>query len=109
MKIEIRGVLGEIPRLEPHRLPDFNASVARNVKTFRGNAEPFRSPAFVTTLAKVGEKKAIYSFGQDLDSESQYWFHWLNDTDVARGPTTGSDTEERTYYTESGQPMRMTD
>jgi hypothetical protein len=109
MKIEIRGVLGEIPRLEPHRLPLLNASIARNVKNFRGNAEPFKAPNSVTTLAKAGEKKAIYRFGQELDSDTQYWFHWLNDCDVARGPTTGNDTEERTYYAEAGQPMRMTD
>ena len=109
MKIAIRGFLGEIPRIEAHRLPDINAVTAWNTKLFRANAEPFRAVTTVATLAKAGEKKAIYRFGQDLDSDTQYWFHWLNDTDVARGPTTGSDTEERTYYTEEGQPPRMTD
>lgn len=109
MKLAIRGFLGEIPRLDSHLLPDRNGSVAINAKNFRGSLEPFLAPALITTLSKVGEKKAIYRFGQELTGDTQYWFHWLNDTDVARGPTTGNDTEERTYYTESGQPMRMTD
>lgn len=109
MKIALRAFLGEQPRVEKHRLPDVNASIARNVKLFRGNIEPFKRAAFVTTLAKVGEKKAIYRFGANLDSDSQHWFHWLNDTDVARGPTTGNDTQERTYYCEATQPMKMTD
>ncbi len=109
MKFRFSGFLGEVPRLDSHLLPERNGSIARNVKNFRGSLEPFLSPNLITTLAKVGEKKAIYRFGQDLTVDNQYWFHWLNDTDVARGPTTGNDTEERTYYTESGQPMKMTD
>ena len=109
MKVAIRGFLGEIPRLEVHRLPDLNASAARTVKNFRGNAEPFRAPESITTLAKLGTKLAIYRFGQDLDSDTQHWFHWLNDTDVERGFVTGNDADERTYFIEAGQPMRMTD
>src|SRR5262245_31129654 len=108
MRLVVATFAGELPRLEPHLLPPPNAQIASNVDLARSNYQPFRAPVSVATLDKVGTIKTIYRFGQTLDSDSQYWFHWLNDTDVARGHIAG-DTLERTFYTEAGQPPRWTD
>ena len=60
----------------------------------------------VADLAKPGTKLAIYRFGRSLDDDARFWFHWLHDTD-ARGAIP-DDAQERTYFTEAGQP-RATD
>jgi len=95
--------LGEIPRLEPHLLPHGNALIALNTKLWTGALTPLRQPAFVAALAKPGEKQTIYRYGQGIDSDTQWWFHWPIDVDVVRGPTT-EDTQERVYFTGDGPP-----
>ena len=42
--------------------------------------------------------KTIYRYGQDVASDSLYWFHWADDVCVVRGPI-AADTTERTYFT----------
>lgn len=108
MKIELRAFSGEVPRLQPHLLPPTNAIVARNTNLVRAAFEPFASPLVIATLSKVGPKLAIWRMDKNLDSDTQYWLHWLADTDVSLGPLR-DDPQERTYFTEAGQLPRVTD
>ena len=108
MKLGTRTFGGMVPRAEPHLLTDSQAQLAVNAKVWRGSLQPLHANAVIVGLAKPGTKRTIYRFGRDLDSDSQYWFHWLNDTDVAEGPIP-DDPNERTYYTEAGQPPKVTD
>lgn len=108
MKFDWRQFGGMFPRLRGHLLPNDGATLAINTSLQREGVGSIMAPSFAATPAKVGVKKAIYRFGEALDSDSQYWFHWLNDTDATRGPVP-DDTSERTYYTEAGQVPRVTD
>ena len=108
MRISTKAFTGMMPRVEPHLLPPSGAQQAVNTKLWSGSIGTFREPGFVANLAKVGTVKTIYRFGKHLDDDTRQWFHWLNDTDVTRGPIP-DDTQERTYYTEAGQPPMVTD
>jgi|GEM_PF-726848 hypothetical protein len=99
---------GMQPRVEPYLLPAGAAQDALNVVLHTGKIVPLRAPVKVADLAKVGTKRAIFRYGRTLDDDTRWWFHWLNDTDVAIGPIP-DDTSERVYYTEAGQPPRVTD
>ena len=108
MKIGTREFGGMVPRAEPHLLTESQAQLASNSKIWRGGLQPLRLISFIANLAKVGTIRTIYRFGQNLDSDTQYWFHWLNDTNATTGPIP-DDPNERTYYTEAGQPPKVTD
>lgn len=99
---------GMRPRIEPYLLPAGIAQDAVNVILQTGKLVPLRAPAYIVSLAKVGTKLAIYRFGKNVDDDTKFWFHWLHDTDVATGPIP-DDTSERVYYTEAGQPPKVTD
>lgn len=101
MLFKAEAFRGEVPLLEPHLLPDNAAQVAQNCRLKSGSVRPLRQTTFVATPSKVGTKKTIYRFG------GQYWFHWLTDVDVLRGPIAG-DAAEATYFTGDGVP-KVTD
>ncbi|WP_241065510.1 hypothetical protein [Achromobacter insuavis] len=103
-----KAFTGMLPRIEPHLLPAGASQDVLNATLQRGSLVPYKAPAKVADLAKVGTKLAIYRFGRSIDDDARYWFHWLNDTDVARGAIP-DDAQERTYFTEAGQPPRVTD
>lgn len=103
-----KAFTGMLPRVEPHLLPAGASQDVLNASLQRGSLVPYRAPAKVADLAKVSTKLAIYRFGRSIDDDARYWFHWLNDTDVARGAIP-DDAQERTYFTEAGQPPRVTD
>lgn len=103
MHLTWRAMLGEIPRLEPHLLPDGNAQLAQNTKLSTGGLTPVKAPAFVLALGKTGVKKTLYRYGRNLDSDVQHWFHWLTDVDVCPGPL-ANDTQERVFFTGDGVP-----
>jgi hypothetical protein len=94
------------PRVDSRLLPDGNAVQADNVLNERGGLRPIAGTALVQALAKVGVQ-TIYRFGQAIDSETQYWFHWTTDVDVVKGAI-ANDTEERTYWTGDGVPKYTT-
>jgi len=108
VRIPLKAFGGMQPRVEPHLLPDTAAQHALNARLWSGKIGAFRQPQLVTALGKLGSKRAIYRFGKGLDDDARFWFHWLNDTDVARGPIV-DDTQERTYFTEAGKPPMVTD
>ncbi|MFT0547868.1 hypothetical protein ACMHYO_16255 [Allopusillimonas ginsengisoli] len=96
------------PRIEPHLLEPNAAQLAVNTRLWSGGIGTFKEPGLVTTLSKSGTIRSIYRFGKKLDDDKRFWFHFLNDADVTRGPIP-DDTQERTYYTEAGQPPMVTD
>lgn len=88
------------PGVSAHLLESSQAQVATNCKLGNGELKQFREPLAVNTPAKAGTKKTIYLFS------GGYWFHWLTDVDVHRGPV-ANDAIIRTYYTGDVEP-RMT-
>ncbi|MGE0797307.1 MAG: hypothetical protein AB7G13_31940 [Lautropia sp.] len=96
-------MLGIMPRIEPHLLPDMAAQVARNVRLWTGGIEPLRRESFVAYDLKVGAKKTIYRDGQHLDIDTKYWYTFTADVDITRGPIL-DDNLGRLYYTGDGPP-----
>jgi hypothetical protein len=76
---------------------------AKDLFTTTGALDPIREPLFITTLGKSGVKKSLYRWPQSGGSETQYWFHWLTDVDVTKGPVK-NDTQERVFFTGDGAP-----
>lgn len=102
--LAIKSFGGIAPKVPPRYLQENQAQVAVNCPMFRGSLQPLKGlgPSLLT-LPKQGPIKTIYRFGQDIISDTQFWFHWDFDVDVIRGqiPT---DTSEWTFYTGDGFP-----
>jgi hypothetical protein len=95
---------GISPKTPARYLQDSQAQVALNCPVFNGPLQPLLGLGSTTaTLTKTGTPKTIYRFGQDALSESQYWFHWTTDVDVARAQLP-NDTSEWTFFTGDGAP-----
>jgi hypothetical protein len=102
--LSIKSFGGISPKVPARYLQDSQAQVAINCPVFNGPIQPLPGvSAAVATLTKTGTPQTIYRFGQDLDSDSQYWFHWTTDVDVCRGQIS-NDTSEWTYFTGDGGP-----
>ena len=97
MKIAHRFFSGIAPRLDPRRIGESNAQVAKNCDLRNGTLRALNGTTSVLALTRPGTIKTIYRFGQMITNEAQYWFHWVDDVDVVRGQIAG-DTEERTYF-----------
>lgn len=106
MRITLKGFAGKAPRVDPLLLPDNAAQTATNTKLWRGTVQPFRNYSTIVGQTKSGTIKSVYRFGKSAP-ETQYWFHWTTDVNVARGPVAG-DTSEKTYFTGDGLP-KVTD
>lgn len=107
--IGVKSFGGISPRTPPRYLQDGQAQVALNCPAFNGPLQPLQDVgASLLTLPKVGTPLSIYRFGQDVNSDTQYWFHWTTDVDVAKGPI-ANDTSERTYFTGDGAYPKATD
>ncbi len=105
--ILITSFAGTVPRLSSRLLGPAQAQTAKETELFSGELRPFNAPSSIWTPTKVGTKQTIYRYGQDVTNEAQYWFHWLTDVDVVRGPV-NNDAAERTYWTGETEP-RVTD
>lgn len=102
--IAIKTFGGISPKTPARYLQDSQAQVAINCPVFNGSLQPLPDVGpSVFTLPKAGVPKTIYRFGQDLISDTQYWFHWTTDVDVVRSQIP-SDTSEWTFYTGDGEP-----
>lgn len=105
---DIRQFKGTVPILDPTNLAENAAAVAINCRMDTGSIIPWKQPLQIATPTKGAGVVSIYKFGQNTTSDAQYWFNWQAHTDVARGPV-ADDSQERTFFTEAGQPPRMTD
>lgn len=102
--ITIRSFGGIAPVTPARYLKDSQAQIAVNCPVFRGSIQPLSDVGgSLLTLPKVGTPKTIYRFGQDTTSDTDYWFHWLDDVDVCRSQIAG-DTSEWTFFTGDGAP-----
>ncbi len=101
----IKSFGGVSPKTPPRYLQDTQAQVAINCPVFAGSLVPLPdvSASPVATLTKAGTPQTIYRYGQDIDSDSSYWFGWNYDVDVCRGQV-ASDPVEWTFYTGDGTP-----
>lgn len=102
--LSIKSFGGIAPKIPPRYLPAEGAQVAINATVFNGSIQPLKDfGSTITTLPKNGVIRTIYRFGQDVDSDSQYWFHWTSDIDVCRSQIF-NDTAEWTFFTGDGAP-----
>ena len=102
--VQMKTFGGISPKVSPRLLADNQAQTALNCSVFSGTLIPLSNVgASVTTLTKVGTPLTIYRFGQDTVSDTNYWFHWTTDVDVARSQIAG-DASEWTFYTDGTQP-----
>lgn len=107
MLISPPRLLGTAPKIDPDLLADGAHQIAQNVRLDSGAAEPWKAPSTVATPTKGPSVKTIYRYGDAVVGDAQHWFNLVGDGDFARGPV-ADDTLERIYYTESGQPPKMT-
>ena len=102
--LQIKSFGGISPKVPPRYLQDSQAQVSTNCSVFNGALQPLQDVgSAVATLSKTGVPQTIYRFGQDIVSDSQYWFHWITDVNVCRGQISG-DTSEWTFYSGDGVP-----
>jgi len=102
--VKITSFGGISPKVPPRYLADTQAQVALDCAVFSGALYPFPDVgSTAATLTKVGTPQTIYRFGQAAPSDSDYWFHWTTDVDVARSQIAG-DASEWTFYTDGVQP-----
>lgn len=107
MSAVVRQFRGISPQVEPRLLANNQAVSAVNCRLDSGVLVPLKANEAITALPKAGPILSIYRFGQDTDSDSQFWFHSASDVDYVRGPVK-DDVQERTYFTGDGAP-KVTD
>jgi hypothetical protein len=92
--------------MAPENLPPSASVVNTNAKLIGGDLDAWKSPQLVSgvTLGS-GTIRTLYRFGQNLNSNTQYWFQFSTPVSVVRGPVV-SDTEERTYWTDGVYPKK---
>ena len=102
MKLVYNIFRGIRPRQSPRSLPTGYAQTATNVRALSDDLESWREPGEEQTLAKGGVIRSLFLMAR------QYWLHWTEEVEVARGPIPpGTDDSERTYITGLDRP-RMT-
>jgi hypothetical protein len=83
------------------------AQTALNVRLIAGTLGAWKQPLTVVSGLTAGDPSTIYRFGQDLTSDTQYWFDWTVDVDVVKGAISGDQTE-RTFFTHPTLGVRQT-
>jgi len=102
--VTLKSFGGIAPVLNARLLADSQAQTALNCPVFRGTLTSLPDlGASVHTLTKTPPPKSIYRFGQDVDADDRYWFHWATDVDVCRSQIAG-DASEWTFFTGDGAP-----
>ena len=105
--ISLTKFSGVAPRVSPNKLSPDMAQTASNVRLLAGTLNSWKNPVTVATAMAAGSQTTIYRFGQDLYSDSQYWFDWGDDVDVVKGAI-ANDQTERTYFTHPALGARIT-
>lgn len=105
--ISILKFSGVAPRVSPNKLGPEMAQTATNVRLLAGTLAPWKQPLTVVSGLTAGDPSTIYRFGQDLSSDTQYWFRWNADVDVVKGAISGDQTE-RTFFTHPTLGARQT-
>lgn len=101
--IDIAMFSGVAPIMDETRLSPGQATDARNVNLESRTVKPWHSTLNVLGMQLSGSTTTIFRFGQDLVSDTQYWFVMSGDVDFVKSPIVGDQTE-RTIYTGNGAP-----
>jgi hypothetical protein len=102
--LQIKSFGGISPKVPPRYLQDPQAQIALNADVFQGSLKPIAAlGSTVATLTKAGTPLTIYRYGQDIISDTEFWFHFTTDVDVCRSQIAG-DASEWTYFTGDGIP-----
>ena len=104
-EIVVKQFGGISPRTRPRYLENTQAQIATNCQVW--NFDSLRGMLGMTDLLATTRSPvaSIYRFGQDLDSETQFWFEFDVNTDVVKSAISG-DTEERTYFSNGVKPKK---
>lgn len=105
--IALKSFSGVAPKISPNKLAPDLAQTALNVRLSASTLAPWNSPLTVVSGLTAGATSTIYRFGQDLVSDTLYWFHWTVDVDIVKGAISNDQTE-RTYFTHPTLGPRMT-
>ena len=105
--ISLTKFSGVAPRVSPNKLSPDMAQTASNVRLLAGTLNSWKNPVTVASGMTSGAQSTIYRFGQDLYSDSQYWFDWDVEVDVVKGAI-ANDQTERTYFTHPTLGARIT-
>ncbi len=95
---------GVSPRTPARFLQDTQAQQALNCPAWLGSLQGLPGTTKLRDMNKT-DVVSIYRFGQDTNSETDYWFEFTSDTDVVRGPIAG-DVEERTFWSNGAKPKK---
>ncbi len=106
--ISLMKFSGVAPRFSPNKLQPDMAQTALNVRLAAGTLASWKQTTTVKSSLSAGPVSTIYRYGQDLVSDTNYWFHWTADVDVVKGAISGDQTE-RTYFTHPSLGARLTD
>jgi hypothetical protein len=102
--LALKSFGGIAPIVPPRYLKDTQAQTALNCPVFQGSLQSLSALGdAVATLPKTGTILSAYRYGQDVPSDTNYWFHWTQDVDVCRSQIAG-DTSEWTFFTGDGGP-----
>jgi hypothetical protein len=96
---------GMLPKIGNRLLPDFNATVASNLKLQSGEIRPLRAPLLIAQPNKPMPPLAIYLARNGLSQQA--WFTWPFDVDIVRAPLS-IEVESRYYWTGDGAPKYST-
>lgn len=105
--ISLTKFSGVAPRVSPNKLSPDMAQTATNVRLVAGTLNSWKNSVTVASGMSAGAQTTIYRYGQDLYSDSQYWFDWDVDVDVVKGAI-ANDQTERTYFTHPTLGARIT-
>lgn len=96
MRIEIATMKGEIPRLEPHLLPNEAAERSLNCHYERGIIAPMQSDVLSATLPLSGPKTLFFY-------AHTHWFTFADRVSVLANPM-AQDPYQRVYWSGQGKP-----
>lgn len=102
--LSLQNFGGELPKVDPHLLPQDSAALAQNTWLFSGAIEGVHGFTPIYTLKNPSTKRVFrlpYTYYDKLHFLSAYWMEFQNPyVDVIRSPTT-NDTYERYYWASS--------
>jgi len=105
--ISLTKFSGVAPRVSPNKLSAEMAQTALNVRLLASTLNSWKNPLTVVSGLTSGATSTIYRYGQDLTSDTQYWFNFDVDVDVVKGAI-ANDQTERTYFTHPSTGARIT-
>jgi len=105
--ITLNQFSGVAPRVSPNKLGPGMAQTALNVRLLAGTLAAWKQPLTVVSGLTAGDPSTIYRFGQDLSSDTLYWFDFTVDVDIVKGAISGDQTE-RTFFTHPTLGVRQT-